>query len=79
MIDNIIEVFNDYEVLKIDGFDSAIIGFEEKSYRLIYSIKKIIEILKKDMDELDAIEYFEFNIYNSYIGEHTPIYSYDKF
>lgn len=51
MIDKILEWFPEEELLKIDGFDDAIIGIEEHSMRLVYSVKKCIEILvdKQDM------------------------------
>jgi len=42
------EIFDNYEdesFLIADGFDDAIIGVEESSMRLIYSVKRCIEIL----------------------------------
>jgi hypothetical protein len=38
MIDRIIEQFEDESFLKADGFDDAIIGVDESSMRLIYSV-----------------------------------------
>jgi len=46
--------------------------------RLIYSVSKCIEILSKDMDEEEAVEYFDFNVRGSYIGERTPIWCVDN-
>ena len=77
MIDKILEWFPEDEILKADGFDDAIIGIEETSMRLIYSISKCIEILSKDMTEEEAIEYFEFNVSGAYVGEKTPIWCRD--
>jgi len=77
MIDKILEWFPEEEILKADGFDDAIIGIEETSMRLIYSISKCIEILSKDMTEEEAIEYFEFNVNGAYVGEKTPIWCRD--
>jgi hypothetical protein len=77
MIDKILEWFPEDEILKADGFDDAIIGIEETSMRLIYSISKCIEILSKDMTEEEAIEYFEFNVNGAYVGEKTPIWCRD--
>ena len=39
---------------------------------------KCIDILIKDhdMSELEAIEYFEFNVSGAYVGENTPIWLY---
>ena len=66
--------------MKADGFDEAIIGVDEKDMRLIYSVSKCIDILKKDgMNYDEAIEFFDFNISGSYVGEKTPIWCYDEF
>jgi hypothetical protein len=40
-------------------------------------VSKCIEILKKDMDEEDAIDYFEYNVCGAYVGEKTPIWCED--
>ena len=48
------------ELLKIDGFDDAIIGVEESTeQKLIYDIDKIAEILttRDQMSYEDAYEY----------------------
>ena len=77
MLDNIIEWFPEDEILKADGFDDAIIGIDEFSMRLIYSVSKCIEILCRDMSEEDAVEYFDYNVKGSYVGEKTPIWCLD--
>ena len=77
MIDKITEWFPEDEFLIADGFDDAIIGIDSNSMRLIYSITKCIEILSKDMDEEEAVEYFDFNVRGSYFGEKTPIWCVD--
>ena len=51
MIDKIIELYDDEEFLKADGFDKAVIGFDETTMRLIYSVKKCIAILTCNMSE----------------------------
>lgn len=68
-------------MLKIDGFDDAIIGpamvWRENRLCdvLVYDAEKIREILMKrdDMSFEDAREYIEFNIEGSYIGSSTPV------
>jgi hypothetical protein len=65
--------------LKADGFDDAIIGVDSRSMKLIYSQKKIIDILVQDMTLDDALEYFNFNIEGAYMGEKTPIFCIDMF
>jgi hypothetical protein len=79
MIDKIIEAYPGENILMADGFDNAIIGIDENQMRLIYSVKKCIKILMKDMPEDEAIEYFNFNVSSCYVGEHTPIWCNDLF
>lgn len=79
MIDEIIEQYAEETFLKADGFDKAIIGVEEKTMKLIYSVSKCLDILCEDMSQEDAIEHFEFNVKGSYIGEKTPIWCEDNF
>lgn len=78
MLEHIIEWFPEDEFLKADGFDDAIIGVDEFSMRLIYSVSKCIEILQKDMDEEEAVDYFEYNVKGAYVGEKTPIFCIDN-
>ena len=77
--DEILERYQDEELLIADGFNKAIIGIEDKSLRLIYSVKKCLEILQKDMSYEEASEYFDFNVSGAYVGEKTPIWCYDDF
>ena len=82
MLDSILERFPDETFLKADGFDEAIIGVEGTSMRLVYSVKKCIDILVTEDDETtleDAYEHFEFNVRGSYVGEQTPIWVDDDF
>jgi len=67
---------NDDELLKIDGFDEAIIGVQESIERkLVYDIDKIAEILmtREQMTEEDSYDYISYNITSTYVGEKTPI------
>jgi hypothetical protein len=77
MIDNILENYPEEEFLKADGFDEAILGVDDTSMRLIYSVSKCIEILMKDMSDEDAFEYFYFNVSGAYVGDKTPIWCND--
>lgn len=80
MLQEILDLYEDEEFLTADGFDSAIIGVDEHSMRLIYSVSKCIDILVTDgMDYEDAIEYLNFNTFNAYVGEKTPIWCCDHF
>ena len=76
------QIRDDHEgILSADGFDDAVIGvatdFTEP--RLIYSVSKCIEILKEDMSEEDAMEYFTYNVSGAYVGEQPPIWCWDLY
>jgi hypothetical protein len=80
MLELIIESYPDEEFLKADGFDDAIIGVDEMTMRLIYSVTKCIDILMAEgLTEDDAMEFFDFNVGGAYVGEKTPIWCYDNF
>lgn len=74
MVAEILEKYPDEEFLLADGFNEAVLGVDEKSMRLIYSISKCIKILMEDMSEEDAFEYFYYNVSGAYMGEKTPIW-----
>jgi hypothetical protein len=40
----------------------------------VYDKGKVLEILGEDMDEDDAIEYFDFNIMGLWAGDTTPVF-----
>ena len=73
------EIYPDEDILKADGFDDAIIGvdYQHTEPRLIYSVTKCLEILEKDMDSEEAMEYFDYNVRGAYVGEKTPIWCWD--
>lgn len=75
-LDDIVETFPDEEILKADGFDKAVIGIELDTMRLIYSKLKCIEVimLTSDLSYDEAIEFLDFNVFGSYVGELTPIW-----
>jgi hypothetical protein len=80
MLEGIVEYFQDEEILKADGFDDAVIGIDTGTMRLIYSVTRCVEILMVGgMDMNDAIEYFDFNVRGSYVGEKTPIWCDDMY
>lgn len=79
MLDEIVDVYEDEEILKADGLDEAVIGIDPASMRLIYSMRKCVEVLSKEMTEEEAIEFLEYNTFNCYVGEKTPIWCNDLF
>ena len=75
---------NEIELMRIDGHDKAILGIvrgtgfphNSSSPRLVYNVQKIIEnLMRDDMDEEEAEEFFEYNIIGSYVGEQTPLFA----
>ena len=61
-----------------DGFDQAIVGSSISAFNreqvAIYDYKGCIAVLMKDMSEEDAVEYFQYNVIGSWVGEDTPIF-----
>jgi len=75
--DVIVEHYADTDdILFADGFDDAIIGFEPNLWKVVYSRQKCIEVLSKedDMSEEEAIDYLEYNTFNAYVGDKTPVW-----
>jgi len=72
---DIIDTFEDEELMFVDGFDEAIIGIDTVSYRVVYNKEIMIEVLiAEGMSYEDALEHFSYNIEGAYVGEKTPIY-----
>jgi hypothetical protein len=72
----ILEVYQDEELLMVDGFDEAVIGVEALKMRLVYDINKMRTILveRDKMTFEDAMDFLDHNVLGSYVGEQTPIY-----
>ena len=70
------EIYEDEKILFADGFDKAIIGVAHiQNKRIVaYDTKKCIKILMRDMTHNEAVEYFDFNVLGSYVGEYTPAF-----
>ena len=69
------------EVILADGFDDAIIGIKDDTGGVYYSKEKLINILIRDhnMTDIEAMEYADFNVFDAYIGDKTPIFLDDFF
>ena len=76
--DEIAEHYPELLVLNPKYFDKAILGVVNRinTVAVCYSESKIIEILMEEdkMDYDEAIEYYQYNILGSWVGEHTPVY-----
>lgn len=57
-------IYGEKNLEKIEGFDKAIIGVEVKSNKLIYSVKKCINILKTKMPVEEVIDHFYTEIFS---------------
>ena len=79
LLEGILEYYEEEEILMANGFDEAVIGIDDKTMRLIYSVTKCIEILmvEMEMDIEEAVEFFEFNVKGSELGDKTPIWCED--
>ena len=68
----------DQNILLLDGFDKALIGFGASFHNpicAVYSYEECINILIDDgMTGEEAEEFFEFNVRGAYIGPTTPIF-----
>lgn len=65
--------------LLCDGFDDAIIGMAERINMepiVAYSVNKIIDIMmeRDGMQYEEALEYYDYNILGSWMGDNTPIF-----
>jgi hypothetical protein len=70
--------YNFPDSLLANGYDAAIIGVASgyDTGRVVYSIPKMIEICMEQLavDYSEALEWLEYNTFNAYVGELTPIY-----
>ena len=80
ILDALIEIYPDEDLLIAEGFNEAVLGIEENTMRVIYSVSKCLEIIEAmGMPEQEALEHFYYNVHGSYIGEKTPIFCFDDF
>jgi len=78
MLNKIATWFPIEDLEAIEGFDAAILGIDETSSRLIYSVSKCIEILKEYVEEDYVDDFFTNNIKTIYMGDKTPIWCLDN-
>ena len=66
------------DVLLMDGFDDAIIGYSQRindPILAVYSWDLMIKVLmeRDGMSDEEAMEYIDFNCLGAWVGEQTPI------
>ena len=77
---DITDLYGDDEpnILFAEGFDEAIAGvvWDGERTRVVYDTELILELLmgRSEMSYEEAVEYFDYNIAGSYMGEYTPLY-----
>ena len=77
--DELLEYLISCEALFADGFEDALVGYAVRGGCdvALYDQEKCIQILM-ERDGLiydHAVEYFEFNVIGSWVGEKTPIFA----
>ena len=78
--ETIIELYADTEdILFADGYDDCIIGFDPVGWKVIYSRNQCIDKLcvMDEMSSEEAIDWLEYNTFNAYVGDNTPIFAED--
>ena len=68
----------------LDEYDEAIIGLNQATMGVIYSVTKILELIEDEDEETteeDALEHFAYNVVRgvAYMGDTKPILCYDNF
>tara|TARA_R110000824_G_scaffold218435_2_gene405054 strand:+ start:5475 stop:5783 length:309 start_codon:yes stop_codon:yes gene_type:complete len=75
-IDNLLESFP--EAMTMDGFDDCIIGVCQRFGQeeiITYSLDRVIKKLESQgMTYDEALEWYEFNMIGSWVGETTPCF-----
>ena len=76
LTEKVTDAIDEGEITLIDGFADAFVGIGRQFDKpiAVYSRRKCIEVLMRDMDEEQAEEYFDFNLAGAWVGETTPIY-----
>jgi len=79
MVETILDTISEInpKALKADGFNDAILGITSRcgdDSLIAYDYDECVKILQKDMSYEDSVEYMEFNVVGSYVGEGTPIF-----
>ena len=72
-----IEILEEHNAILVDGFDSALIGYTNGNRTVaVYDYEKCVKALQKQHKWTyeEAIEWMEFNVVYSGMGDKTPIF-----
>jgi hypothetical protein len=80
--EKLLEEYPDQIFLLVEGLDKAAVGVTNGTIGemvVVYDYVKCIATLQEDNDwnELDAIEWMEYNISGAYMGKKNPIFMYN--
>jgi len=71
--EDMMDILADEECLTADGFDKALVGCTYGGDVVaVYDVDLMVAILMEE--GLDAMEFLEYNVFGSYMGEKTPKY-----
>ena len=76
-IEQIMFALSEEEALLADGFEEALLGHTQGSNIVaVYDYDMCVHILmeRDGMTCEEAVEFMDFNVTNSYVGEKTPIF-----
>jgi hypothetical protein len=66
----------DYKVMKMDGYDDCALGVLERIGQdpiIVYDKALVLKKLRDEgCDEMEAIEWYEYNMVGAFVGEGTP-------
>lgn len=74
----LIEYFQDENMLQMDGYDDCIVGVVEQFGRppiMCYDKEKVLQkLVSEGLTHDEAIEFFDFNQIGCHMGEYTPCF-----
>jgi len=74
------EIYHEEEIVVLDGFDEALLGFAERynftSPIAVYDKDVCLSVLKKNrnLSDAEARDFFEANLLGSWFGSSTPLF-----
>ena len=74
--ETLMEVLAEEEALTADGFDNALVGCTYGANVVaVYDLERMIDILVAEgMEHDEAVEFLDYNVVGSYVGDKTPKY-----